>query len=125
MPRKPQDVTDAELAVLKVLWERESATAREIRTQLYPKGTSSDHGTIQSLLQRLERKGFISRDRSEFAHVFRPRVGRQAYAGQQLEALADKLTDGSLVPFVLHLVENRGIGAGERREIKKLLDQLK
>jgi predicted transcriptional regulator len=118
-------VTDAELAVLKVLWERGSATAREIRERLYPRGTRSDHGTTQKLLQRLEAKGFISRDRSGFAHVFRARLDRRAYAGQQLEALADKLTDGSLVPFIMHLVEGKGISPRERREIRELLDRLR
>src|SRR5947207_3795271 len=103
--------TDAELAVLKVLWDGGSLTARAICEQIYPSGTPSDQATVQKLLQRLEQKRLIARDRSSFAHVFRPTVTREALAGDQLEALADKLTDGSLVPFILHAVGSKQLTA--------------
>ena len=53
------------------------------------------------------------------------RISRDQYARQQLESLADKLPDGSLVPFITHLMEVRKISAKERREIRKLLDRHK
>ena len=52
----------AELAVMEVLWEGGQLTARAIREQLYPKDSKSQHGTVQNLLQRLEKKGLIERD---------------------------------------------------------------
>lgn len=116
---------DAELAVMQLLWDKERLTAREIREQLYPDDTASNHGTVQKLLQRLEHKGFVARDRSQFVHLFRALVTRAQYAGQQLESLAGKLTDGSLVPFLMHLMETRRISAKERREIQELLDRHK
>ena len=125
MAVKPQHVTDAELAILKVVWERESATAREIRDQLYPVGTPSDHATVQKLLQRIEKKGLISRDRSSFAHVFRAKVSRSTLAGQQLDAMAEKLTDGSMVPFLMHLVGGKKLSARERQELRDYLDHRK
>ena len=121
----PAQATDAELAVLKVLWGRESATAREIRDELYPAGTLSDQATVQKLLQRLEQKKLIARDRRSFAHTFHATVSRDALAAGQLEALADKLTDGSLVPFILHAVGSRKLSAAERDEIRRLLDRRK
>ena len=116
---------DAELAVMQLLWDKEQLTAREIREQLYPDETASNHGTVQKLLQRLEEKGYVARDRSQFVHWFRAIVTRPHYTGQQLESLADKLTDGSLVPFLMHLMETRRISAKERREIQDLLDRHK
>lgn len=123
MARKPKQVTDAELAILRLLWEADSLTSREIREKLYPKGTSSDHGTVQKLLQRLESKGFISRNRKSFAHVCRAKVSRNALLGQELEALAKKLTDGSMVPVLMHLVEGERLTTRERKEIRELLDR--
>lgn len=117
--------TDAELAILKLLWEHESLTAREIREQLYPAGSPSDHATVQKLLQRLEQKKLVGRDRRSFAHRFRADVTREALAANQLEALAEKLTDGSFVPFILHAVSAKKLTAEERAEIRRLLDRRK
>ena len=118
-------VTDAELAILKLLWDRDALTAREIREALYPEGTPSDHATVQKLLQRLEAKGAVARDRSAFAHVFRASLSREALAGQQLEFLADKLTDGSLVPFIMHAVGSRKLSLQELDDIRSLFERKK
>ena len=118
-------LANAELAVMQLLWEHDALTARQIRKELYPDETPSNHGTVQKLLQRLERKGFVSRDRSQFVHLFRVKVSRRQYAGEQLQSLAEKLTDGSLVPFITHLVETKRISAKERREIGQLLERRK
>lgn len=125
MPKKTQMASDAELAILKLLWENEPLTAREIREVLYPKGTPSDNGTVQKLLQRLEKKKLISRDGSSFVHVFRAKVTQSEMAGQQLETLAEKLTAGSLVPFIMHAVDNKKLTAKERKEIRQMLDGIK
>ncbi len=125
MAEQPLPLADAELAVMQLLWDHEQLTAREIRERLYPDETPSNHGTVQKLLQRLEQKGYVARDRSQFVHLFRAEISRRQYVGQQLETLADKLTDGSIVPFLTHLMEARKISAKERREIRKLLDRHK
>ncbi len=124
MPAPRPQATDAELAILKLLWDSDTPlTARAMCEQLYPDGTPSDQATVQKLLQRLEKKRLVSRDRRSFAHEFRANVSREALAGDQLEALADKLTDGSLVPFILHAVESKQLTAEERSEIRKLLNR--
>jgi BlaI family penicillinase repressor len=125
MPARRPTATDAELAILKLLWENERLSAREIREQLYPRGTQSDHATVQKLLQRLERKKLVARDRRSFAHQFRAAITREELAGEQLEALASKLTDGSLVPFILHAMSAKPLTTEERNEIRCLLDRRK
>jgi BlaI family penicillinase repressor len=122
MPSPVPHATDAELAILKLLWEREPLTAREIREELYPEGSPSDQATVQKLVQRLEQKQLVARDRRSFAHSFRATITREELAGNQLEALAEKLTDGSLVPFLLHAVSAKKLSAIERNEIRRLLD---
>lgn len=122
MAARRYDVTDAELAVLKRLWDRGPLTAREIRDELYPRGTASDQATVQKLLQRLEAKKCVARDRSSFAHVFRAAVSHDALVGGQLAALAERLTDGSLAPLILQAVSRQRLTAGERRQIRALLD---
>ena len=60
MVRPAQDVTDAELAVLEVIWQEEPVTARRIQEVLYPDAKDSQHGTIQKLLDRLKAKKFVA-----------------------------------------------------------------
>jgi BlaI family transcriptional regulator, penicillinase repressor len=123
MPVKPQSITDAELAILKLLWVQQSQTAREIRDALYPGGAESELATVQKLLHRLNSKGFVVRDRSAVPHTFAPAVTRDDVAGRHFDALADKLTEGSLVPFILHAVSTKRLSAKDRAAIIELLRQ--
>ena len=121
MAKQRRSITDAELAVLKVLWDEGTLTAKAITEMLYPKCSESDFASVHSFLQRLERKGLVARDRSSFVHEFRAAVTRTDVAGQELEALADRLADGSMAPLLLHLVEGKQLGKKEADEIRKLL----
>jgi BlaI family transcriptional regulator, penicillinase repressor len=123
MPRKPQDVTDAELAVLEVLWDRGTATVRDITETLYPRGPASDVATVQKLLQRLEQKSWVRRNRDCWPHLFEAAIPREGLIDRRLQNTADTLCEGSLEPLVTHLVRSR-LGAGERRKLRLLLDEL-
>ncbi len=118
-------LTNGELAVMRALWARGVLSARQIREELYPERTTSNHGTVQKFLQRLEAKGFVSRDRTHFMHLFEATLSQSEYAGAQLEALAEKLTEGSIVPFISHLVETKQLSSKERKEISELLRRRK
>ena len=117
----PKSITDTELAVLKFLWDHGSATAKEIVVRLYPRCTASDVGTVHSMLQRLESKNFIHRDRSAHAHSFSAAVNQSEMAGLQLEEMANKLADGSVAPFLTHLVEGDRLSTKDLDELRKLL----
>jgi BlaI family penicillinase repressor len=121
MPRQPRHATDAELAVLKLLWDGAPQSARALAEQLYGAAGASDIATVQKLLSRLEEKKLIVRERKPPAHEFRPALTAEEFAGEQLEAMAAKLTGGSLTPFVMHMVNARGLTARERAEIRKLI----
>ena len=119
-----QPLANAELAVMELLWRTaEPLTARHIREQLYPNEKKAQHGTVQRLLQRLEDKGYVERDRELSVHFFAAAISREAYGGQQLESLADKLTSGSFAPLITHLVEHKKISRDEIERIRKVLDQ--
>ncbi|MHC4440837.1 MAG: BlaI/MecI/CopY family transcriptional regulator [Planctomycetota bacterium] len=119
---KQLPLANSELAVMNLLWQNERLTARDIREQLYPDATKAQHGTVQKLLQRLEDKGYVERDRSLSVHLFSAAISRQTYAGTQLESLADKLTAGSLAPLITHLIEQKKISRKEINRIRAILD---
>ncbi|MDP6544918.1 MAG: BlaI/MecI/CopY family transcriptional regulator [Phycisphaerae bacterium] len=128
MHRKADDMkqpalANAELGVMDLLWRDGLLTARQIRDRLYADATKAQHGTVQKLLQRLEDKGYVQRDRSLSVHLFSPAISRQTYAGQQLESLADTLTAGSFAPLITHLVEANRISPDEITRIRAILDE--
>ena len=79
---------------------------------------------MQKLLDRLESKGFVERDRAWQVHVFRAAVNRDELIGRRLRAVADSLCGGSLSPLLTHLVEDRGLSEAERRELRGLIEKL-
>ena len=121
MARRPRTVTDAELAVLKVLWDRGPLTAKAITAEIYPDGAESEFASVHSFLQRLERKGLVDRDRSSFVHSFSAAVSQTDVSGQELEALAERLGNGAIAPLIMKLVEQRRLSKKEAAEISKLL----
>lgn len=123
MPAPSEPIPDAELQVLKQLWGAQSLTARELAEAIYRVADNSTVGTVQKLLQRLEKKGCVKRDRSGFAHRFSAKITQTAIAGRHLELLAKRVADGSLAPFITHLVNAKKLNAAEKAEIRRLLEE--
>jgi BlaI family transcriptional regulator, penicillinase repressor len=125
MTKKTLPVTEYELAVLEALWQRGSATIREITEAIYPESSSATYATVQKLLERLENKGYVRRDRRSFAHSFKPRIARAKLIGQGLEDLAAKLCGGSLTPLLVHLVQTTSLNPQDRAMLQKIIDDAK
>lgn len=124
MARIPQDVTDAELAVLQVLWDRGPATIRTLTDVLYPAGGTAHYATVQKLLERLEAKDCVARRRLAAAHTFEAAIDRGELIGRRLECVAEKLCGGSLTPLLTHLVRTRKLTSRQRQELRTLIDEL-
>jgi BlaI family transcriptional regulator, penicillinase repressor len=125
MPRARQDVTDAELAVLRVLWERGASTRRQLADVLYPGGGPAQYTTVQKLLERLGDKGFVTRAGGAGAITFRAAVGREELIGRRLLDVAEKLCGGSLTPLLMNLVKARPLSGEEIRELHDLVRRLR
>jgi BlaI family penicillinase repressor len=124
MARTSQDVTEAELAILRRLWEAGPAAIRRLAEDVYGQDGASAYATVQKLLDRLEAKGFVTRDRSAAVHVFQAAVGRDELIGRRLRAVADTLCGGSLTPLLTHLVRGRRLSEPERQALRTLVEQL-
>jgi BlaI family transcriptional regulator, penicillinase repressor len=124
MNRSKEDVTEAELSLLEALWDLGPATIRQLVEQVYGESGASMYATVQKLLDRLEAKGCVRRDRRAPVHVFAAAINRDELIGRRLRAVADSLCGGSLSPLLTHLVEGRGLSAAERRELRSLINRL-
>ena len=124
MARIPQEITDAELGVLDQLWQQGKANIRQIMEVLYPGGTASHYATVQKLLERLEAKGYVSRDRRSAVHVFHALLSRDDLIVHELQNMVDKLCGGSLTPVLTNLVRGRRFSESERCSLQAMLAEV-
>ncbi len=125
MARTPQDVTDAELAILQVLWEQGPANRRRLTDILYPQSSPAHYTTVQKLLERLEAKGYVRQESRSGPLTFRAAIDRDELISRRLQAMADKLCDGSLTPLLTNLIRAKQLSAQELQELRDLIDTLK
>ncbi len=119
---KHTPISDGELAVMRLIWKEGTLSSRAIMEQLYPACTPSDHATVHSLLKRLEKKDLVIRDRQTHPHEFSAVVSQSEFAGHQFVDLAEKVTDGSLAPFLSHLIQSDSLSRSQLDELREMLD---
>ena len=78
-------VTDTELSILTAQWDQGPEAMRDIVDRVYGTRFASIHATVNSLLERLDEKGDVGRDRSGHSHLYQAVVDRQLFVGQQLQ----------------------------------------
>lgn len=125
MGRTARDVTEAELTVLQVLWEAGPTPVRALAEAIYGDGSGpSRQATVQKLLERLEAKGCVRRDRGSVPHQFEAAIDRDELIGRRLRDVADTLCDGSLAPLLTHLVRAEDLSDADRAALRALVDRL-
>ena len=126
MAKTSLDVTETELLVLQRLWNQPRSTIRELAAVLYPDDGTAGYATVQKLLDRLEQKNFVVRERGEGpAHRFLALVRREDLIGRRLQAVAESLCGGSLVPLLSHLVsQSQPLSAADRLALENLITRL-
>ena len=122
-PNKP--ISDAELDVLKQLWDApDGATVRALHELMRDAGHDWAYTTVQTLLQRLEEKGYIRKDASERAHVFKATISRDHLLGTQLDDLMERLCEGEASPLLLSLVQRRSFSTQDISALRELLQRM-
>ncbi len=120
------EIPDAELDVLAVLWHRGASTAREIRETL-EEHRPMTHGAVSTLLNRLESKEFIQRTQNKVgkAFVFRARIKPAPTYRRKVGELMERLFGGDSVALVHSLFETHPPDDQEIEELQRLLDDWK
>lgn len=122
MGRKPPKPTDAELAILRVLWEQGPGTVRQIR-QVLDRVRPTGYTTVLKLLQIMTGKGLVRRDESERSHVYRARFSQDETQRQLLGDLLDRAFAGSTGRLVMQALSSRKASTEELAAIRRLLDE--
>ena len=122
MSRSHSRPTDAELEILRVLWERGPSTVRHVHESL---ATSRDTGytTTLKLMQIMAEKGLVSRDESSRTHIYAARASQETTQRQLLNDLVQRAFGGSAAELVLRALSSHKSSDDELDEIRKLIDE--
>jgi predicted transcriptional regulator len=115
--------SEAELAILHVLWERGPSTVREVHERV-GKARSTGYTTVLKLMQIMASKGMVERDESRRSHVYRALVERSGTQRRLLADLLDRAFRGSRRDLVLQALSARRATPEELAEIRSMLDEL-
>lgn len=115
--------TDAELAILQVLWDRGPSTVRQVFERLADRETG--YTTTLKLMQIMSDKGLVSRDESARTHVYSARVSRDQTQQHLVRDLLDRAFGGSAATLVMQALSSHRTSAEERREIEQLIADYK
>jgi predicted transcriptional regulator len=116
--------TDAELAILRVLWDRGPSTVRQVHDVL-GRDRPTAYTTALKLLQIMAEKGLVTRDERERTHIYQARVGEEQTQRQLVRDLLDRAFGGSSSKLVMQALAARRASAEELGEIRRLLDTRK
>ena len=116
-------LSEAEIEVLKVLWDLGLAPVRAINRELALRGRQWAYTTVSTLLLRLTTKGCVTSDASEVPHVYRATVSREEMLERRLRDAADELCDGAAAPLLLALVQRHRFTAEELARFQSLIDE--
>jgi BlaI family transcriptional regulator, penicillinase repressor len=111
-----------QLRIMKVLWERGRASAREI-TELLNRDERIAHSTVQTLLRKLEAKGAVAHDVEERVFVFRPLAKQDKVTKGATRDLIDRVFAGSASGLISYLLRNERVRPAELEQIKRLIDE--
>jgi predicted transcriptional regulator len=121
MARSQPRPTDAELAILRVLWERGASTVRQVHEALA--GTrETGYTTTLKLMQIMTDKGLVKRNETARTHVYSPMAGQEQTERQLVQDLVDRAFGGSAAQLVLRALAADGTTDAELREIRRLID---
>jgi BlaI family penicillinase repressor len=120
LPAKP---TDAELSILRVLWELGPSTVRQVQEALNER-RATGYTTVLKLLQIMTEKGLVERDETERTHVYQASLTQEQTQRQLVRDLLDRAFGGSAKQLVLQALATKKASAKEMAEIRRLLDKL-
>ncbi|MCX5645454.1 MAG: BlaI/MecI/CopY family transcriptional regulator [Phycisphaerae bacterium] len=119
---KLRAMSPAETEILRLVWQLGEATVQQIHNAL-PANRNVAYKTVQTLLRRLEEKGYLKHIMEGKAHVFRPAVKREAVVKRTVLDFVDRLFGGDPRPLMQFLAEDGRIDAKDIEELRKLIDK--
>jgi len=115
-------MSPAETEILRIVWELDAATVQQV-VEALPAQRQIGYATVQTLLRRLEKKGYLKHRRAGKAHVFSAATEREDVISRSVGDFLNRLFGGDPVPLVHHLAEHGKISQADIDRLKEIVDK--
>ena len=120
-PRKSQTLTEAELRLMNVLWQKSSATVQQVLDAL-PTKPALAYNSVLTTIRILENKGYVKHVKDGRAHVYMPLVGRREATRFEIRHLVNRFFKNSHEQLVLNILQDDSIDEADLRKLRELLE---
>ena len=123
-PRTSATLTEAELRIMNVLWQKSSATVQQVLDNL-PNGTSLAYNSVLTTIRILEKKGYVSHQKADDARAFTyvPLIGRREATRFEIKHLINRFFEDSHELLVMNILEDSSIDEEELKRLRRLLEE--
>ena len=121
-PKQSETLTEAELRVMNVLWERGTGTVQQVLDSISQKPALA-YNSVLTTIRILERKGYLKHIKDGRAHVYAPVVRQQEATRSEIRHLVSRFFKNSHEDLVLNILEDQGIEPEELNRLRKMLDR--
>jgi BlaI family transcriptional regulator, penicillinase repressor len=119
MRRRSPTLTEQELEIMKIVWERETATVRDVYEAILERRKVA-YTTVMTMMKILEHKKYLKKTLADRAYVYRPAQPKGQVIGDMVRDFVNRVFNGSAEPLLLHLVEEHDLSPEELEEIARL-----
>jgi predicted transcriptional regulator len=119
-PRKT--LTNQELEIMKIVWERPATTVRDVYETLLERRKVA-YTTVMTMMKILEQKGYLIRKQVDRAYVYRPAQPKSRVVRAMVRDFVNRVFNGSAEPLLVHLIEDRGLTPEEIAELRRLIGE--
>jgi BlaI family penicillinase repressor len=123
MRRQSPTLTGQELEIMKIVWERDKATVRDVYEALLERRKVA-YTTVMTMMKILEQKKYLKKTLADRAFVYRPAQPKGQVIGAMVREFVNRVFNGSAEPLLVHLVEEHGLSPKELEEIAHLRRKL-
>jgi BlaI family transcriptional regulator, penicillinase repressor len=121
-PRKSPTLTEAELRLMDVLWEKGSATVHQVLEAL-PEKPSLAYNSVLTTIRILEKKGYVKHVKDGRAHIYLPLIGKKEATRFEVRNLVSRFFQNSHEALVLNILEDQNIDSDELKRLNQLLER--
>jgi predicted transcriptional regulator len=119
MRRRSTTLTEKELEIMKIVWERESSTVRDVYETLLERRKVA-YTTVMTMMKILEQKKYLKRTQTDRTYVYRPAQPKRQVVGAMVRDFINRVFNGAAEPLLVHLVEEHDLSPEELEEIARL-----
>jgi len=120
-PRQSATLTEAELRIMDVLWQKGPATVQQVLDWL-PEKPALAYNSVLTTIRILEKKGYVEHEKDGRAHIYAPVIDRKEATRTEIRHLAGRFFENSEKLLMLSLLEDRGLDASELKRLREMLE---